>query len=181
MVNEIIAGYELTLRNFKIVTGHDDSLPFNASLYINGQRVCKCFNDGWGGVADCTDFTDKGKALFDAVCAALFGMTFPLTPYPGNTVYISKSIGDICDDLACRMADEIQTQRVVKKHQNKALVFDCDDRIYWIPLKNSKGADVYISQAASTVKGRELIKAIVERELAKGAKFLNTNVDYKSY
>lgn len=48
----------ITLKNVKEVYGHDDSLPFNADLYIRngaGKRsklTAYCSNDGWGGETD---------------------------------------------------------------------------------------------------------------------------------
>lgn len=45
----------ITLKNVTEVMGHDDSLPFNADLYIRNAKhkrsklVARCWNDGWGG------------------------------------------------------------------------------------------------------------------------------------
>ena len=47
----------LELRNVKEVYGHDDSLPFNADiyLYLNGKTRATyagcAYNDGWGGMS----------------------------------------------------------------------------------------------------------------------------------
>lgn len=39
----------IELRQCKEVYGHDDSLPYNAKLFVNDVEVGKVYNDGWGG------------------------------------------------------------------------------------------------------------------------------------
>jgi len=43
-----------TLKDFKLQDGHDDSIPYSATLCVNGKPLCKCVNDGWGGVTELT-------------------------------------------------------------------------------------------------------------------------------
>lgn len=58
--NVICGGGELTfsMRSYVPINGHDDSLPYQADLYLNGVGLCHCFNDGWGGE---TKLTPMGK------------------------------------------------------------------------------------------------------------------------
>ena len=50
IVNEVVCGdYKFTIKDFMIIPGHDDSLPYYAVLYLNGKPFCRCLNDGWGG------------------------------------------------------------------------------------------------------------------------------------
>lgn len=44
-----INGLRFTMMDYQRINGHDDSLPYNATLYLNGKPFCKCMNDGWGG------------------------------------------------------------------------------------------------------------------------------------
>lgn len=51
-----------TLKQFKeIKGGHDDSLPYTATLLVNNEPMYECFNDGWGGE---TQLTLINKRLF---------------------------------------------------------------------------------------------------------------------
>ena len=38
-----------SIKGFKEIAGHDDSRPFECSIYYKGKRVCKAWDDGWGG------------------------------------------------------------------------------------------------------------------------------------
>ena len=44
-----INGLRFTMMDYQEINGHDDSLPYDATLYLNGKPFCKCMNDGWGG------------------------------------------------------------------------------------------------------------------------------------
>lgn len=45
----VLGKYKFSMKNFREVYGHDDSLPYNGDVYVNGTKFAKCFNDGWGG------------------------------------------------------------------------------------------------------------------------------------
>lgn len=36
------------------VAGHDDTLPYEGTLVVNGTPMYHCFNDGWGGETEIT-------------------------------------------------------------------------------------------------------------------------------
>ena len=55
---------KFTLRRYLPVNGHDDTLPYQADLYLNGKGLCHCFNDGWGGE---TLLTPMGRATMDKI------------------------------------------------------------------------------------------------------------------
>lgn len=60
-VEVIVAnGNAYTLTSFTELVGHDDSLPYQAELRINGCPLGICFNDGWGGM---TEITAKSPIL----------------------------------------------------------------------------------------------------------------------
>ena len=44
-----MSGSKFTMTNYMQVNGHDDSLSYQAVLCMDGEPVCSCFNDGWGG------------------------------------------------------------------------------------------------------------------------------------
>lgn len=41
-----------TITKCKRIDGHDDSLPYTATLCLNGKEYARCFNDGWGAPTD---------------------------------------------------------------------------------------------------------------------------------
>lgn len=54
----------LELRDLKETYGHDDSIPFNANVYIDGEHIGNAWNDGWGGDSclDCKTNAAKERA-----------------------------------------------------------------------------------------------------------------------
>ena len=73
-----INGLRFTMMDYQEINGHDDSLPYNATLYLNGKPFCKCMNDGWGGdtlltpIVDRNEFEDVKSRLKDYKCVYLF-------------------------------------------------------------------------------------------------------------
>lgn len=64
MCNVIKCGDDkYTLRDFKLIEGHDDSLPYSATLCINGKPICKCFNDGCGGDTQLTPINIQSEVI----------------------------------------------------------------------------------------------------------------------
>lgn len=53
-----------TMRRYLPVNGHDDTLPYQADLYLNGKGFCHCFNDGWGGE---TQLTPMGRTTSEKI------------------------------------------------------------------------------------------------------------------
>lgn len=54
-----VGGHTFRLKNCIEVNGHDDSLPYTATLYIGNKKVCNLFNDGWGGITEITKIFNK--------------------------------------------------------------------------------------------------------------------------
>lgn len=60
------------IKGFKEVHGHDDSLPFEARITLNGKVVGEASNDGWGG-SNMYHFTDHAtRERFTADAKAWF-------------------------------------------------------------------------------------------------------------
>ena len=60
-----------TLKEFKLITGHDDTLPYSAILCVNGKPVCHCVNDGWGGTTEMHPLDAQSRALMASVCVKI--------------------------------------------------------------------------------------------------------------
>lgn len=65
---------QIVLMNVRKVFGHDDSLPFNAEVYVrkdNGilTHVANAWNDGWGGETNIDPISkDVQPLLIEAEC-----------------------------------------------------------------------------------------------------------------
>lgn len=89
--------YTVSLKNFRLIPGHDDSLPYYASVVINGKVVGTIINDGWGGKSDFTcndDCCDLCDQFND------YANEYDLYPNDGiKGPYIT--LWNLCDALAC--------------------------------------------------------------------------------
>lgn len=112
--------YTFTLKNFRRVSGHDDSLPYTATIYVNGKRTFKAFNDGWGGE---TNFlpVDKAGVSEQTINDYLDGDKFPWCTYADVTLYYNR--------LACvadKLADNADLRKtfIKMKKKGKALAYN---------------------------------------------------------
>lgn len=65
-------GKTFSLINFRETMGHDDSLPYEGTLCIDGKPFADCWNDGWGGL---TNFSIIDKELYQEALDAVDGET----------------------------------------------------------------------------------------------------------
>ena len=73
-----INGNEFSLINFKEVFGHDDSLPYEGELCLNGTSFMQCWNDGFGGL---TEFNILNKELYQQALDIIKDETIYVEPY----------------------------------------------------------------------------------------------------
>lgn len=78
-IKAIIPGcpHTFELRNCKEVMGHDDTLPFNADIYLNGKRIGSAWNTGWGGDSEYrlgNDITESDKTALKEVEDTIAGI-----------------------------------------------------------------------------------------------------------
>jgi hypothetical protein len=88
------------LRNVIEVNGHDDSLPFNADIYLrlNGRKravyVGYAYNDGWGG--DSIIRCKNNQAVISDIKDYLRDMMVPYNAY-GKIGYLPASLPFLID------------------------------------------------------------------------------------
>lgn len=95
--------YTVRLKDFRIIDGHDDSLPYRADVLVNGVTVGTVLNDGWGGMSD---FQPLDKCI--DLCAEFneYGANYALypegegDPYQQFVADLTITIWDLCDNLA---------------------------------------------------------------------------------
>lgn len=58
-------GTLIELKRLKEISGHDDSIPFCADLYINYKKIASVMDDGWGGPLTYSNITPNCDKLID--------------------------------------------------------------------------------------------------------------------
>lgn len=92
----------IELRKVVEVRGHDDSLPFNADiyLYINGSKKAEyagyAYNDGWGGQSDIVCENDDVRPYLKKLAIILTTFKMPYD-YRGETTYLPASLDFLID------------------------------------------------------------------------------------
>lgn len=94
-------GNAFTLKDFRVNMGHDDSLPFQAVLCINGNEMAECYNDGWGGPTNIRPVSADMRTTLYAIDTELKNYTSIDSKYNLTSKW---SIEDIVDTLSYEMA-----------------------------------------------------------------------------
>lgn len=115
-----LGDYTFTMKNYRRIPGHDDSLPFTATLYINGKRSYEALNDGWGGEAFLTS-VPTNKTDYNGINTYLRDNQFLWCEYEGHTLYY-RTLPQIADALADNY-DLRKELRKVWKH-GKAVAYN---------------------------------------------------------
>ena len=147
-------GIEISVRSVNQVMGHDDSIPYNARLCVNGETVGNIWNDGWGGMSQidikalCVDKFRKAelsvaldenlKKNHDMIFKSMSeGKKFFEEPKPG--IFSSSDIRDLADELAfnaMRLNDLLGVARLYPKSRKGYIVFNFKvGRAVFYPVK----------------------------------------------
>lgn len=86
-----------TLTGFQLQHGHDDSIPYYATLCINDVPLCTCLNDGWGGTTEMKPITKLQEIKMKSLDLYLskFKWTY------GGQMEMGVTLDFIADTLAC--------------------------------------------------------------------------------
>lgn len=129
-----VGGHKFTLKDCKEVVGHDDSLPYVGTLYIDGKQVCTLYNTGWGGETDITQIID-GNLLVKAT-NDIKGKPIPTLPWDNmeipNDITLTN-IQEIADIIACTCVEV--NARVKKYGKEKTIVAFKGEKIHFINFK----------------------------------------------
>lgn len=160
-IKRTYGNFTFELKAFREIAGHDDSLPFTASLYINNKRVATVTNDGWGG--DAVVYPNgKNSALLDIAMKAV-------AQYEPDAYW--HNIGALCDLMASEIVDAKMTDKFIKKHPFD-LIFRNERHIVAVPITNKAGLHVDASKVATINSG--LIKSIIEKYVKQGYTHIKT-------
>ncbi len=83
-----------TLKECRLIEGHDDTLPYTAKLCLNGKPVCSCFNDGWGGVTEIKPLDIRSKAILSSMCLKVgqYKLSCNGTEFPLDVEFIADTL-----------------------------------------------------------------------------------------
>ena len=96
-----VAGHEFSLKEFKEINGHDDSLPYEAILCCDGKPLCSVLNDGWGGPTNVMKIYNK-KA-YSRISEEIENKQYPISPWDID-MFGTEILEFSCDDV-CAIAD----------------------------------------------------------------------------
>lgn len=91
----------LELRDCVEVMGHDDSLPFNAHVFLNTVHVADAWNTGWGGDAEFRLLPNVPADIFSGVEEALGRITL-LKGHPDSKWSLSRIFDFMAYESVCR-------------------------------------------------------------------------------
>ena len=166
-VSKKFGQYVVEMRKFKETMGHDDSLPFNAELWVGNTHIANCYNDGWGGETvvapvNCELFDKVAKevcATKGALCKEEWSYTMPI--------------------LADELSWQCEVAKTIEKSQRNGLVFSKEDgNLTIVPFNSGKRKNIPISEMLLSQSGQELIKKTIEKYEKMGLKLVSTNIRY---
>lgn len=128
-----ISGYVFEMCSFKVIHGHDDSLPFVGNLYANGIKIGEAMNDGWGGEAVFTRTKEKkNQKLVEEIESVLKQQS--VFENDEKLKDVKYSFGFLCDLLA----NDMLHYNTMKKCKDKNFIFlsNIENMYVTIPKKN---------------------------------------------
>ena len=106
-----------SIKGFKEIAGHDDSLPYQAKIYMNGKCIGTASNDGWGGPTNI--YTSNANELERLGQAEKFLCENNFTE---NTYYGPLKV-DSVEFIADILADNANLAKDLTKASKKKIVF----------------------------------------------------------
>lgn len=172
----------IELKNIKYYESFsEETLAFNANLYIKGKRAGIAKNDGRGGATYYMGDNKEGQELIRQ--AENYAKALPDKHYPKDEYIeafsIPMNLEHFIDDLLneyLRKKDLEKIQKKVAKDMEKGIVFGKPNDNAWIvqtfsvPLK-----DVLAHPRGAEIVSNSIAKSIF-KELKYGVKILNTNI-----
>ncbi len=156
-----IGDFDIELRNYKMIAGHDDTLPYQAIMYINGKKAAVCMNDGWGGETVVTIVNEK---LFKEAEQAVV-QTIWFEDYK----YTMVSLADV---LAYGLEKERQLNKFITSNQRKNLVLRKEGKTYTVSLSMT------IAQILANESTKVQLMCSIEKRKADGYEILNKNIPF---
>lgn len=165
-----VGNYEFALKGIKhFEAGSEETECFVATLYVNGNKLASCENDGHGASTHVLFFPEK-QELGEEIKAFL--KTQPKIKPEGYDFEFDLDLEYIVDELLSKHLQEKEHQKMMRRTL-KALLFKDKGGYYEISWKNKS---LTIDTLLKDPKGRESIGDIIARETGKGAVLINQNI-----
>lgn len=166
----MVGGHNVELRSFIETVGHDDSLPYQAKVFVDGKEVAVAYNDGWGGETNVRVTKEKAYPLMNEVEKYIRENKeqFPLGEYGGHKLY-HTNLSSVCDSLA----DNCAIRKDIKKHADKRmLIYDPNTKGMFTLSFKGMGSNK-ISDFANVPQFRKIWGNAVARYESEGKVILN--------
>lgn len=130
----MVGKHKVELRSFIETMGHDDSLPYQAKIFVDDKQVAIAYNDGWGGETNVQTTKEQAYPVMNEIEKYIRNNKeqFPLGEYEGHALY-HTNLSSICDSLA----DNCAIRKDIQKHANKRMVIydPTDKRMFTLSFK----------------------------------------------
>lgn len=166
-----VGNYEFALKGIKhFEAGSQETECFVATLYVNGNKLASCENDGHGASTNVLFFPEK-RELGEEIRAFL--KTQPKIKPEGYDFEFDLDMEYIVDELLSKHLQEKEHQKMMRRTLKALLFKDKEGGYYEISWKNKS---LTIDALLNLPNGRENIKSIIARETGKGAVLINQNI-----
>ena len=150
-----IGEWNVGLKGYKEIAGHDDSRPYQAKVYVDGKSTAIVYNDGWGGESNVCPSNPKAFKVIDNIDEYIRTHKDEFL-MAGSEIFNMKlyhrRLNSICDELA----DNCDLRKAAAKHAKKKLIL-------YVPSDKSLKMVPFTGMGKQTI--RELLKTEVFRKV----------------
>lgn len=168
-----VGSHEVEIRSFKETAGHDDSMPYQAKIHVDGKECAVVYNDGWGGESNIQGTKTEAYKVLNELEQHIHSHKeeFFMGEYEGHKLYHSN-LASICDTLAMNCG----YRKDALKYENKRMVlFNSNTQSISTVSFKGMGRQTISDLMSTSHQFRTLWYDTVEKYKAKGYTILNDN------
>lgn len=168
-----VGNHEVEIRSFKEIAGHDDSMPYQAKVYVDGKETAVVYNDGWGGESNVQATKTEAYKVLNELEQYIrdHKEEFFMGEYEGLKLY-HTNLSSICDTLAMNCG----YRKDALKYENKKMVlFNAKTETISTVSFKGMGRQTISDLMSTSHQFRTLWYDTVEKYKAKGYTVLNDN------
>lgn len=174
---------KVTLKNIKTnLTFSEETIMFQADLYINGKKVGYCDNDGRGG---CTSYRGYTREDYQVIseCEEYF-KSLPKKKHTfddGREFEFRQTLESEIDDIITKYVDDKEKKKFQKKMEKDMLTKlvlgkGNPNRYEVVGWNTINKKPITIQQMLNHPNGKESLKKTIQNMREKGYTILNTNI-----
>ena len=157
-----VGNHTFTLKKVVEQVGHDDTLPYAATLYIDNKRVAIVFNDGWGGETQYHQIFNKD--LLEKAEKEIKGLPYPITPL--DVMDIPLTINNVAN-IADIIAENTISLQLFYKRKKECIIGVIGCKLICAPLPQ------YVKNITNENSKKEMIEQHCKRIENSGYKILS--------